>query len=237
MKTLLAFTLVVTLAGLGLATDRAEAQAFLECINGTSFRDGAPARLRCASRNGAGVSIDVEPSDFAYEDNPACGTRSVDGAIRFLLSSAAAQRSSTAEITGSNFRAFWDRLKARVSRSSELGDLMTGVSRTRGASRCQAFVVPVNASPRGVLGVEFRASQQGRQGACFSARLTLASPRQLAERERVGLQPPAGDCAIGWSGWQGGAYIADGQGGTIVGAVFKNWSHTLTRTAEVWVWY
>ena len=45
-----------------------------------------------------------------------------------------------------------------------------------------------------------------------------------------------GSCEIGWSGWQS-VVVEPDKYGTVVAAVFKNWSSNLTRTGVLWVWY
>jgi len=239
----------------GIGPLRLDAQVLLECRNGESYRDGSSVRMRCTSPNGVGVAVDVPPSPNVYENNPPCSQPATERVVRSLLSAATAERTRSPAGTATEFRAFWTSLKARVSAvgsGGEMSDLLSGVARGRGASVCQAFVVPVKVPATRIGSVEFRAGQEGQAGnvsSCFSARLSSSgAPAQTQERrvpssgsvptqQPLAVSPSTGACPIGWSGWEAAVAIPDRLDGTLIGAVFKNWSQNLTRSAELWVWF
>ena len=229
------------------AAPRVRDPQFVECRDGQPTRQTSGSNVRCPVADGVGVSIEVAPSPAVYENNAPCPQRSIESVMRSVLSAAAAERGRVKSSSTADLPAFWTSLKQRVMAatirtSSDPADLLTGTSRVRGASTCQALVVAVAMPPKGIKALDFRAGSPRDTSTCFSARISPASPSGSVPSQTQALPggaytvaPGKGLCSIGWSAWEAAAAVADPQGGTIIGAVFKNWSGNLPRTAELWV--
>jgi hypothetical protein len=219
---------------------------FVECRDGAPSKANSGANMRCPGTNAVGVSIEVAPSPYVYENNPPCSQRSTDSTMRSVLSAAAAERGRLKSLSATDLPAFWAAVKERavaanIRTGTEAADLLNGTTRVRGTSTCQAVVVAIPVAPAAIKSVDFRAGSPRDTSTCFSARVSrgpaassLPSTTQALPLGGYWVAPGKGLCSIGWSAWEAAA-IADAEGGTIVGAVFKNWSGNLSRTAELWV--
>lgn len=199
------------------------------------------------------LAIDIAPSDYAYGDNPPCPNADTDATTRELARAAIAEGAvaqSPADL--------WTRVNRRALALGGDYSILATAQSGRNTARCQMFVLRVPVAAATIQSIEFRAHQNNARDNphCFDAKRIVRSmapksqaPTSIARQTPVAsaarpapvasefpLSQVTGGCAIGWSGWQS-AMLLEGSGGTVVAAVFKNWSHNQTRTGQLWVWH
>ena len=186
---------------------------------------------KCKDSSAArGLAIAVGPAPNAYADNPSCPQGDTDRIARDI-----ARAASPDHVPGewlSTFTKFWNNLYVRTkSLGPDVAGLVNGALIGKGETRCQIFVVPLDVPGRAITRMEFQVAQSSNVWTCYQTTVRESPGGKEQYAFKTG-----GSCEIGWSGWQSGL-IVDDKAGSIVTAVFKNWSQNLTRTGVLWVWH
>jgi hypothetical protein len=205
----------------------------LSCQGGRYSENGRPmpsGDSNCQRQSGltaTAIAINVQPSSYAYIDNPPCPGGNTDATTLALA------KTQLGAASGSSPADMLEQLRRRANLvGRDAAALAMGASQDK-ASRCQVFVVRTPVRAGAIRVVEFRAHQnQARDNPrCMQANVRPAGGSDFA------LTQSSGGCAIGVSAWQSALVLDDPQGGAVVAGVFKNWSHDRMRTGQLWVWY
>jgi hypothetical protein len=206
--------------------------AAMSCEGGRYLESGKPVssgNVNCQRQQGltaTAIAIDVQPSSYAYIDNPPCPGGNTDAATLALAR-------TQLGVTGTASPAqMLEQLRRRANLvSRDAAGLAMGTSQDK-TSRCQVFVLRTPVRAEAIRVVEFRAHQSQAKD---NPRCIQASVRTLGTE--FALSQTSGGCAIGGSAWQSAIVLDDPQGGAVVAGVFKNWSHDRIRTGQLWIWY
>jgi hypothetical protein len=236
MKQTLLWMLAALILIAGRAPKASAQTVAMECAAGRytdTVKSIAGGGANCARKGtGLGLAIDVKPSPSAYANDPPCGQGdNTDQLVRDLARAAAAEKPGP---WVASFRDFWSRFLRRSSSfGNDFGGLAQGAFIGKSGSRCQIFVVPIPVPAKAITAIEFQSGQSGKPPVpCFRTEVRSAPE----SKEPFSLARNGGACEAGSSGWRSGLLV-DNRGGTVVAAVFKNWSTTQPRTGVLWVWY
>jgi len=199
--------------------------------NGSPLKDGDFNCTRYQGLTARAIAIDVEPSGYAYGENPPCSMNDTSNAYDLARAALSEPLFARSLVDVKAFGAFWNRLSRRAESMGRDFAALAGGAPGKG-SRCQFFAVGVPVHASSIRYIDFRAHQSNKydKTECFESKPTTK------DGVNYGLVHTGGFCAIGWSGWQSPVILGD-EKNTVVAAVFKNWSADRTRTGQLWVWY